>query len=342
MSREAFGERIEALEHFLATAAGVTCAEVTEATPLSGGAIQENWLLQVLLDGRREDLVLRSDAPSSLTVSLNRAQEFALLQVARSQGVAAPEPLWLCEDPAVIGRPFYVMRKLAGVALGPKVVKDLGWGGEREALTERLGRELARIHAVTPPHPQLGFLPPPEVSPARDAVARYRRFLDDMELTRPALEWGLRWCETQAPEAAEIVLVHQDFRTGNYMIDEKGLTGILDWEFCAWGDPMSDLGWFCAKCWRFGRPDLEAGGIGSRESFYRGYQAESGRSIDPRAVAFWEVMAHIRWAVIALQQGERHWSGAEPSLNLALTGRIAAELELQVLTMTDPTSWRGA
>jgi hypothetical protein len=33
-------------------------------------------------------------------------------------------------------------------------------------------------------------------------------------------------------------------------------------------------------------------------------------------------MAHIRWAVIALQQAARRASGAE-ALNLALTGRIA-------------------
>ena len=52
-------------------------------------------------------------------------------------------------------------------------------------------------------------------------------------------------------------------------------------------------------------------------------------------------MAHIRWAVIALQQGARHVSGAEASLELALTGRIASELELSVLEMTPPQKWSG-
>jgi aminoglycoside phosphotransferase (APT) family kinase protein len=126
------------------------------------------------------------------------------------------------------------------------------------------------------------------------------------------------------------------------MVDEHGLTGILDWEFCAWGDPMSDLGWFCARCWRFGRDDREAGGIAPRAPFYRGYERASGRRVDPEAVAYWEVMAHIRWAVIALQQGERHLSGGEASLDLALTGRIAAELEHEVLRLTAPEHWRAA
>ena len=47
-------------------------------------------------------------------------------------------------------------------------------------------------------------------------------------------------------------------------------------------------------------------------------------------------MAHIRWAVIALQQGDRHDSGAERSLHLALTGRISDTLEYRLLQMTAP------
>ena len=47
-------------------------------------------------------------------------------------------------------------------------------------------------------------------------------------------------------------------------------------------------------------------------------------------------MAHARWAVVALQQGERHVAGAEPSLELALTGRRIAELEHDLLEATAP------
>jgi aminoglycoside phosphotransferase (APT) family kinase protein len=103
---------------------------------------------------------------------------------------------------------------------------------------------------------------------------------------------------------------------------------------------MSDLGWFCARCWRFGQDHREAGGIALRGPFYRGYERVSGRSVDPEAVAYWEVVAHLRWAVIALQQGERHLTGGEPSLELALTGRRATELELAVLAATTPETWR--
>lgn len=337
--------RQEAVAAWLARASGASRAEIVSCTPLSGGAIQENWALDVRftggdLDGERA-LVLRTDAPSGVAVSLGRAEEFALLRAAEAAGVTVPKPHFLCRDPEVLGKDFIVMDRLQGVALGPKVVKDTTLGGDREGLVERLGRELARIHGITPPREDLAFLKGAE-NPPREAVAEYRGHLDALGEPHPALEWGLSWCAAHAPPAREIVLVHQDFRTGNLMLDEKGLAGVLDWEFAAWGDPMSDLGWLCAKCWRFGCPDLEAGGLGSREAFYRGYRAESGREIDTGAVAFWEVMAHVRWAVIALQQGARHYAGGETSLELALTGRIAPELELEVLHMTPPERWTTA
>jgi hypothetical protein len=64
--------------------------------------------------------------------------------------------------------------------------------------------------------------------------------------------------------------------------------------------------------------------------------------VDDARVRYWEVVAHMRWAAIALLQGWRHASGAEPSLALALTGRIADELEYDVLRMTPPDKWACA
>lgn len=341
----ALSERKGAVEDFIAGAAGAEAAEILQARPLAGGAIQENWLLDLRLDGGpqagRHAVVLRTDAASGVAASLSRAEEFRVLQAVWAAGVRVPEPLWLCRDAEVLGRAFYVMRQVEGVAVGSRIVREAALGGDRTALAERLGEELARIHAVVPPRGDLDFLPGPADNAALDAVARYRAYLDQLGAARPALEWGLRWGELHAPETREVTLIHQDFRTGNYMVDEHGLTAVLDWEFAAWGDPMSDLGWFCARCWRFDRPDLEAGGIAGREPFYRGYARASGRDIDPEAVRYWEVMAHIRWAVIALQQGARHVSGAEPSLELALTGRRAAELEHAILHMTAPAAWEA-
>lgn len=348
----------ERLVRLIRAASGAISVRLLGVAPLRGGAIQENWAIDVEFSGlpsssslgEREALVLRADAPSRVAVSHGRAEEFALLQLARAAGVTVPEPLWLCADGTLLGRPFYIMRRVPGTAAGHRVVRDPSLGGPREALAERLGVELARIHAITPDSAKaltpglagdrLGFLEMPRQGPALDQVARYRRYLDAMAEPHPVLEWGLRWLELNAPPAREIVLVHQDFRTGNYLVDANGLTAILDWEFCAWGDPMADIGWFCAKCWRFGAVDKEAGGIAARTPFYRGYEAASGRRIDPAAVHYWEVMAHVRWAVIALQQADRHLSKGEASLELALTGRMPPELEWEILDLVDAAEER--
>ncbi len=337
----------ERLARFIAEASGARSARILRAEPLRGGAIQENWRIDIDCEGGTHPgplpAVLRMDAPSRVEVSLRRDEEFAMLRLAQAAGVTVPEPLWLCRDQGVLGRSFYLMRRIEGVAAGHRIVRDPDIGGPREVLAERLGSELARIHAITPATisgvpagTEAGqVLGSPSPTPALDRIRSYRRYLDALDEPYPTLEFGLRWLELSAPVTAEIVLTHQDFRTGNYMVDRNGLTGVLDWEFCAWGDPMSDIGWFCARCWRFGAVDREAGGIAPRAPFYRGYERTSGRAIDPAAVRYWEVMAHVRWAVIALQQMRRHLAQGQSSLELALTGRILPELELGILDLLD-------
>jgi aminoglycoside phosphotransferase (APT) family kinase protein len=327
------------LEAYVAEQAGAEAVTFGDLRLLSGGAIQENWLAIATISGGAFagtlELVIRADSPSGVSVSHGRAQEFALLKAAFAAGVTVPEPLWLCSDVQVIGRPFFVMRKVGGLAAGHAVVKDTSLGGDRAALTFRLGVELARIHSIRPPRADLDFLPTYDQSPALQAIERYRAFLDQHHSAHPVLEWGLRWLERHAPPRGEMVLAHRDFRTGNYMVDTHGLTAILDWEFAGWSDPLEDIGWFCAKCWRFGAPQLEAGGIGARSDFYRGYESVSGRAINAEHVHYWEVMAHLNWAIIAIQQAQRHVSGEESSLLLALTGHIVPELEYEILCMTE-------
>ena len=46
---------------------------------------------------------------------------------------------------------------------------------------------------------------------------------------------------------------------------------------------MEDVAWFCAKCWRVGLDNRDAGGIGSRTAFYDAYENASNRNIDHQA-----------------------------------------------------------
>ena len=64
---------------------------------------------------------------------------------------------------------------------------------------------------------------------------------------------------------------------------------------------------------------------------YAGYAEHAGTEVDPAKVLYWEIMAMVRWAIIALQQAQRHLSGEQHSLELALTGRMLPEIEFDLL-----------
>jgi len=83
---------------------------------LSGGAIQQNWALDVEINGQPAQWVLRTDSTATLTHSRPRSEEFALLKAAFAAGVTVPEPLLLCDDTRVIGAPFFIMRRVHGTA----------------------------------------------------------------------------------------------------------------------------------------------------------------------------------------------------------------------------------
>ena len=321
-----------ALAAWLAPALGAESARIDAMTPLAGGAIQETRALDATLrggplDGRRS-LVLRLDAASQLPVSHPRATEFRLLGIARTAGVPVPEPLALCTDPAVLGRPFFVMRRVPGAA-DPRA---LTVAPPSPGLAAALGRALAALHAVRPPDERLdGLLPPPPADPCRAEIARLRALLDGLGAAVPALEWGLARLDATAPPPAAPALCHRDFRTGNLMVHDDRLSAVLDWEFAGWSDPAADLGWLCAPCWRFNRPGLAAGGLGSRAELLAGY-AETAAPPEAARLAWWEAAATARWTVIALLQAAR----PEPSLELALTAHLAPELLLDLLEQTPP------
>jgi aminoglycoside phosphotransferase (APT) family kinase protein len=324
-----------ALANWLAEQAGADRATIEEAYKLSGGAIQENWLIKVTMDGGslpgRSELVLRTDSPSRVLQSHSRSQEFALLKVAQATGMTVPEALFLDNEGAAIGKPAYVMRRAAGTANPRQLTRDPALDPHRPNLAENLGREIARLHQIEPPHPKLDFLGPAPTAPAAQRAESFLSELDALPTPLPILEWGRRWLSLNAPASDRVVLCHGDYRVGNVMVDGARITGILDWEFASWSDPMEDIGWLCARCWRFGVDDREVGGVGARADLYRGYEAEAGHMVNWSSVPYWEVMATIRWGIIAHHQGLRHTSGAESSMELALTGRKAVEMELDVL-----------
>lgn len=167
-----------ALTDYIRVVTGATAIEIGAFERLTGGAIQENWALDVsIVGGPHEGIhcwVLRTDASSAVAASLGRAHEYAVLRAAHEAGVEVPQPLWLCQDSAVLGRIFFLMERIQGVAAGHRVTGDASLVPDRAALAEELDANLARLHKVTPPHMALDFMPSGGDNPALEAIVAYR------------------------------------------------------------------------------------------------------------------------------------------------------------------------
>ena len=193
----------ERLAELVARKSGASAVRVDNLRKLSGGAVQENWAVDLTLEDefvRKIPAVVRCDAQSGVAESRTRAQEFLLLSLAFAGGVTVPEPLWLGEK-GVLNGDFFVMRRVEGVAAGHRLVRDTSLGGDRVRLTERLGEEIARIQRLQPGE-EFSFLERPSEHPALHFVHKSRAFLDQLEAAYPALEWGLRWLERTVPEGS--------------------------------------------------------------------------------------------------------------------------------------------
>jgi aminoglycoside phosphotransferase (APT) family kinase protein len=324
-----------ALEKWVATALNAQQVEVARAERLSGGAVQQNWRIDALVDGGEHDgaqrWVLRTDAEASLIVSLDRTAEFGVVSAAYAGGVKVAAPIARCESRDIIGSQFVLQAYVIGEAQGRRLTRDPGVADWGPTVARELGQELAKIHRIRTDNADLSFLPQPMISPAKSEVARLRAALDSAADPRPALEYALTWLHDHDPGSEDLTLVHGDFRTGNYLVADGHLSAILDWEFAHWGDPHEDIGWFTARCWRFGMIDHPAGGIANLAPFLEGYRSLAQTAIDESQLLYWQILAAAKWATIAVLQGDRYRTGGENSLELALTGLMVTELELECI-----------
>jgi aminoglycoside phosphotransferase (APT) family kinase protein len=321
-------------------------ASVVCLRQLSGGASCRVFAFEVEEGTATSALVLRLDAIGGGGQG-SRREEFALLAAARRAGVTVPAVHLAGDADDGLGAAFFVMDLVPGEALARRLLRDQRYDRARKALPAELGRELARVHAVDLADLELAFLAaraPAGKDPRRFALAeveRYRQVLDAFAADQPypLLRLAARWLEKNAPAVARPVLVHGDFRIGNVMFNEAGLTAVLDWELCHVGDGVEDLGWLCVKTWRFGNDALAAGGLCSREELLRHYREAGGGPCEAATLAWWEIFGNWKWAVICRMQAERHKAGKRPDVELATIGRRVAETEHELLALLDAAGW---
>jgi aminoglycoside phosphotransferase (APT) family kinase protein len=282
------------------------------------------WIV-TLPDG---EAVLRCPRVESGGMAIGAEAEARVLRAAIAAGVPAPRVLAEVAGTGDLDA-GYLMERLHGEALPGRLLRDEAYAGARATLVAEAAAALARIHAVQgdPGLPVLG---------AADQLDLLEGVHRSFGVPVPAFELALRWLRGHVPAVVEPALVHGDFRLGNLLVSRDGLVAVLDWELAHLGDPAEDLGWLCARPWRFGGPG-EAAGLGSRADLLSAYSASGGDAVDPDRLHFWEVLASLKWGVICQVQAARH-TRSSPSLEHAVIGRRVSESELDLLVLLEEAS----
>jgi aminoglycoside phosphotransferase (APT) family kinase protein len=207
-----------------------------------------------------------------------------------------PEVLAVCDDPAVIGAPFYVMELVEGDVVTTAMPAALDTPAERLRTAHELIDALVEVHGVDWRAAGLEGFGKPDGYLER----QLRRFLGLWEHNKtreiPAVEVVGDWLRTHLPASPPATVVHGDYRLGNVLLAPAAparIAAVLDWEMSTIGDPLADLGYFCTLYVERDDPSLgkfELSGVTRQEGWptraelVARYEERSGRS-----------MTDIRW-----------------------------------------------
>lgn len=287
--------------------------------------------MSYFVDARRGDapwpLILQQSANETGSRRMTRAVQAAVQQRAGENGVPVPEIVYVLAPQDGLGEGF-VMSFVPGESLAPRYLRRDQFGGAREALTRQTAEALAKLHSIRATAFDGLDLP---VLDAPAQLRMLRDSYDEMGGAVPVFEMAFVRLERRLKPCSTPVLVHGDFRSGNFIVGEEGLRSVLDWELAHLGDPLLDIGWLCTNTWRFGNWRKPVGGFGEREEFYRAYEAAGGKPVDREQAAAMEMLGSLRWGVMCLQMAAGHLEGDAVSVERAAIGRRVSETEADLV-----------
>jgi aminoglycoside phosphotransferase (APT) family kinase protein len=265
-----------------------------EASPIGDGHSNVTYLIE---RGGREMVLRRPPRPPLPPSAHDVLREARLLSALRDTPARVPDVLAVCDDPAMIGAPFYVMERIEGDVIVTHVPSPLDTPEERRRISDELIGSLVEIHAVDWRAAGLeGF-----GKPTGYLERQLRRFLGLWELNKTreisAVETVGSWLAEHLPSSPAATIVHGDYRLGNTIYASGAparLAAVLDWEMATIGDPLADLGYLCMMWTEADDPQVglrdalanvtRAEGFPTRAELIARYEEISGRS-----------MVDIRW-----------------------------------------------
>jgi aminoglycoside phosphotransferase (APT) family kinase protein len=283
----------------------------------------------------RQEYVLRRKPPGKLLPSAHAVdREYRVITALAGSGVPVPRTYALCEDPDVVGTPFYVMQYVHGRVLSdPRLPAQSA--GDRVAIYDAMTDVLARLHTVDWRAIGLEDFGKPGNYFARQ-IHRWSSQYRASETERiEAMERLIAWLPEHIPAGDETTLVHGDFRLGNMLVHptEPRIVAVLDWELSTLGHPLADFSYH-VMLWRVGAGeipglkgvDLASLGIPTEAEYVAAYCRRTARApIEPR---IWEFcMAYNLFRIACIRQGimKRVLEGTAASRHAREAGERARE-----------------
>lgn len=272
---------VSALESFLKSAMPLAPSQIA-VSKFTGGQSNPTYRL----DTEQGAMVLRRKPPGQVLTSAHAVdREARAMRSLSTAGFPVPRIFAECDDPNIIGSPFYVMEYLDGRIFWDPLLPEQT-PKERRALYMALTDSLAALHAVDIDSVGLSDFGPKGNYYQRQIERWASQYRASGEEQYPEMEKLISWLITNVPTEGRISVVHGDFRLDNAIFhkDRPEILGVIDWELATLGDPLADLSYFLLN-WIIplnfnGRPglphaDLTALGIPSLQEITDRYFSRS-------------------------------------------------------------------
>ena len=291
---------------------GLSGVRISALGRMTGGASKEQFAFTLTHDDTTtpERLVLRMD-PWMGIVETCRGREAQLLQA--FEGVVPVPPLRFVDaEGEYLGQPGLITRLVAGntspTDIAASAVSGVGIRFDHwiAKLAPQFVANLARIHAFDWSRAKLSYFDAPAPGTTQAALRQVnwwaRVWQQDCEEADPLATLVERWLRENAPLCSQPVMVHGDYRIGNFMFVEPSgeFSAVLDWELAHLGDFHEDLAWSVQRL--FGTPradgELLICGLLPRAEFFSHYMQATGALVDLDTIRYYEVLNAWKCIVI--------------------------------------------
>ena len=251
-------------------------SELLQAWDLEGGSSAGMIAFEIELpDGQTRRMIVRRPSDEALKRNPHAAaNEFKLLQITQSLGLATPTPYHLGESGKIFTTPYLVMEYIEGkLEFAPSNLGDYLF---------QLAVQLAKIHSVGCADLDLSFLPQKSNRCPELCRSRPLSFDESLDRIRDTLA-----SVKSLPQRNPSALLHGDFWPGNVLWREGRLVAVIDWEDATLGSALTD----------FAISRLDIGlifGIDAMECFTHHYT--SMISLDYAHLPYWDLCAALRIA----------------------------------------------